>query len=431
MSKSSHRTALDSALAALSGVNANKHGRLIRSSLELQKRQMIQEDTLKAERARRDRETKRRIKSTLFTKSRELFHLEQLCRSVAGTLGAATSWKKFFVGDPDFVLASTVKKVQRRDAKKRAVDILSSRRDIDNLEYSHFPPPDAVRGAPVTKYQKQEAIQGKRKARAGVVIDDLVPAPLVIDLANAETQSDPDTSSDDVVPAAPNAVARRRRRPAAGAVAAVIDPVEQKKLKRGRRRWATGYGALGDMSKHNEADGVAGRNRLGQSLPMDEKWPAWDTPDPEVPTNADYFSLQDDSKYFQQFGAYMSDVMLAAMRETVSEIRVLDTMAGHGKRIPIQRLVCEALVSTMFAKWIASVILKNRYLSCGTWPKDIIITNLGYQLDVCRAFFMDPDKFSGSADIYKPLPAAAVGDDAYYYDDDDDDDDVDDDGDVG
>jgi hypothetical protein len=411
MSRVNHRGALESDLATLAGLSKKNREDVIDKTLELRKREVIQRDVLDSERKRRDRVVEKRIKSTLFSKSRELYHLEQLCRSVAGTLGQATCWQKFFVADPDFVLASNVKKVHRKAAKKRAAAVVSEKADIRHMRYSSFPQPDALHGAPKTKYQKQATAKAARAA-ANMRADAGDPED---DTESGDGNDIDDSSSTDGDDANPPV------QPVPHVEQRVAEPAMTKE-QRARRRWATGHGGLSDMYKHNETERSSGRNRIGQAAPKDERWPAWNTPDPEVPTNADYGSLLDDAQYFQEFGMYLSDVMFAATKATVAEIRVLDTLVSHGKRIPIRRLVCEALVSTMFAKWIASNIIMNRILSCGIWPKDIVAQNLAYQLETCRAFFMNPDTFSGSSRIYDEVPEAPQNAMNYYYNDENDED---------
>lgn len=157
------------------------------------------------------------------------------------------------------------------------------------------------------------------------------------------------------------------------------------------------------------------RKQIGQRLPADEKWPAWRAPPPELPTSADQQTLVSDQRYFDEFGSYLSETMFAAMKDVVSEIRVQDTLSRHVRRIPIQRLVAEPLVSTWFAKWIATVILKNRTLVGKTWHRVEIVQNIANQLDECRGFFRDPQRFGAPEDIYstKKRVKRVVGDNPF------------------
>ena len=167
------------------------------------------------------------------------------------------------------------------------------------------------------------------------------------------------------------------------------------------------------------------KSRVGQKLAKDERWPAWLTPKPQLSSGANLETLTDDQMYMDQFGAYLSETMLAAMDDVVSEIRVMATLSRQVRRIPIRRLVAEPLVSNWFAKWIATVILKNRALVGKTWHKDTILDNIAKQLDECRAFFYDPQKYGAGARVFEdmpPLPIPADDDVGDEEEDDDDDD---------
>lgn len=163
--------------------------------------------------------------------------------------------------------------------------------------------------------------------------------------------------------------------------------------------------------------------RVGQKLAKDERWPAWLAPKPTLSTNANLGSLTDDQLYMDQFGAYLSETMLSAMDDVVSEIRVMATLSRQVRRIPIRRLVAEPLVSNWFAKWIATVILKNRALVGKTWHKDVILDNIGKQLDECRAFFYDPQRYGAEPRVFEempePPPPAEAGEDEEDDEDDD------------
>jgi hypothetical protein len=144
--------------------------------------------------------------------------------------------------------------------------------------------------------------------------------------------------------------------------------------------------------------------RVGQKLPADEQWPAWRAPIPTLPTGADHETLIDDQRYFDQFGAYLSETMFAATKDVVAEIRVQDTLSRHVKRIPIRRLVAEPLVSSWFAKWVATVILKNRALAGKTWHRIEIVQNIANQLEECRGFFRNPEQYGASTEMYSTAP---------------------------
>jgi hypothetical protein len=165
------------------------------------------------------------------------------------------------------------------------------------------------------------------------------------------------------------------------------------------------------------------KSRVGQKLAKDERWPAWLTPAPKLSSSARLETLTDDQLYMDQFGAYLSETMLAAMDDVVSEIRVMATLSRQVRRIPIRRLVAEPLVSNWFAKWIATVILKNRALVGKTWHKDTILDNIAKQLDECRAFFYNPQKYGAEARVFDNMPAAVEPADEYDVDEDEDDED--------
>lgn len=148
--------------------------------------------------------------------------------------------------------------------------------------------------------------------------------------------------------------------------------------------------------------------RVGHKLPADEQWPAWRAPRPALPTGADQDTLVDDQRYFDQFGAYLSETMFAATRDVVAEIRVQDTLSRHVKRIPIRRLVAEPLVSAWFAKWVATVILKNRALVGKTWHRVEIVQNIANQLEECRGFFRNPEQYGASSNMYSKTPVGGT-----------------------
>jgi hypothetical protein len=307
---------------------------------------------------RRNRVAKRRQQATLFSKSEELDRLAQLCKTVAGAMSDDTYWNKLFVADPDFVLASKAEPEQKLAAHRRADEAALVRARIADHTYSAFPQPDALPGAPVVYRRRQPIV--------AAAVDQ---API----DGYESVDDEEDNAD------------------AGGILLGV---------RGRGR---GRGRAPIRRVHGDI--APSPNGVGQRMPADETWPERAHNQRAAgPISALQQMLVEDRAYFDMFGAYMSPTMMAATKSVVGDIRVLDTVMRNIRHIPIRRLVSEPLVSTWFATWIAAKILTNRALSGKTWHKDVIIASIGNQVDSCRAFFLNPQRFTRSPQIFEPFP---------------------------